>query len=217
MAYGEGLKKLSPCTDELIIENINRFCPGPSSVLDLGCGRGERLAALEKCFPKTALAGVDIDGDMLAAARENTGAELHLAAAEKLPFEGGRFCLALCECSLSLFSEPEKALVELYRVLKAGGVLLLGDIYGRLPLESANAGAGGIIGAVYGRGSIESMAAEAGFELMHYEDRSGDLTAMAAQMIFDGSLCGCMDTETLLTLRRVKAGYGLWMLKKEEN
>ena len=66
-------------------------------------------------------------------------------------------------------------------------------------------------------GEVEHKMKEAGFELLHYEDRSADLTAMAAQMIFDGSMCGCMDVETLHLLRRVKAGYGLWVYKKEED
>ena len=212
------MTKLSPCGNELIIEYINRFCPGADRALDLGCGRGERLGALGKRFPRMRLFGVDRDGDMLSLARWNTDASLHLSDAAGLPFGEECFDLALCECSLSLFAEPEKSLEELWRVLSPGGVLILGDIYARVLPEAGTVCRGeGIIGAVYGRGNIESMAMDAGFELMHYDDRSGDLAAMAAQMIFDGGMCGCMDAETMAMLRRVKAGYGLWIFKKEES
>ena len=215
MAYGEELSRLSPCGDELITECVNKFCPGAGKLVDVGCGRGERLAALGRAFPELELWGADIDGDMLALAGENTAAQLLCCDASAIPAPEGSFDAALCECSLSLFPESEKSLGEMHRLLRKGGVLILGDIYGRLAADGGDSGRG-LIGAVRSLAEIEAMAERAGFTLLCYEDRSADLTAMAAQMIFDGSLCGCMDTETLLLLRRVKAGYGLWVYKKEE-
>lgn len=217
MAYGEGMTKLSPCGDELICAVLDEFCPGAQSLLDLGCGRGDRLASLAERFPGCALAGVDCDGDMVEAARKKVSADIRLADAGALPFEGESFDVALCECSLSLFSQPERSLGEAHRVLKSGGVLILGDLYARLEIVPApEQSCGGVIGAIYARGNIELMAEEAGFELLRYSDRSGDLAAMSAQMIFDGSFCDCLGPEGVGLLRRVKAGYGLWIFKKEE-
>lgn len=216
MAYGETLTKLSPCDNELICSLVSEFDPMGGPVLDVGCGRGERLSALAERFPGRALAGIDRDADMVEMARANVKADIRPADAAALPFEEESFGLVLCECSLSLFDRPEKSLREMHRVLKREGVLLLGDIYGRLlPENVSGESSGGIIGRVYGRGNIELMAEEAGFELLRYTDRSGDLAAMAAQMIFDGS-CSCLDADTLRMLRRVKAGYGLWIFKKED-
>ncbi len=216
MAYGETMAKLSPCGDGLICETISEFCPRAGSVLDIGCGRGERLAALEKSFPGWLLAGVDMDGDMVELARGNTKADIHLASADALPFASGSFGLALCECSLSLFHEPEKSLGEMHRVLAPGGVLLLAELFTKLDCCESSVGGSGTIGRVYPKSRIEQMLHKAGFFLLYYEDRSGDLLSMAAQMIMDGSCAGCLGAEDFALLRRVKAGYGLWIFKKED-
>lgn len=216
MAYGEAMAKLSPCSDGLICEKISEFCPCAGSALDIGCGRGERLAALGKAFPGWLLAGVDRDCDMVKMARGNTKADIRLAGAEELPFASESFGLALCECSLSLFREPEKSLGEMHRVLVPGGVLLLAELYTKLDCCESSGGGNGTIGKVYPKSRIEQMLHNAGFSLIHYEDRSGDLLSMAAQMIMDGSCAGCLGVEDFALLRRVKAGYGLWIFKKED-
>ena len=94
MAYGEGLKRLSPCDDEFICAFVAEF--SPAELLDVGCGRGDRLEALSRRFPEMRLAGVDSDTQLAAMARERVRGEIHLASASELPFEDGRFEACLC-------------------------------------------------------------------------------------------------------------------------
>lgn len=217
MAYGENMKRLSPCSDELIADTVYSFCGEPASLLDVGCGRGERLAFLAKRFPGARLFGVDIDGENAAVAKAAVaGGDIRICGAEKLPFEDESMELVLCECSLSLFSERERCVKEMHRVLKTGGSLVLADIYTDIEAENTAAADGSCVGSIPLRKELEDLLYRSGFSLRWFSDRRDELTAMAAQMIFDGSFCGSVGMETAKMLKRLKAGYGLWIYEKEE-
>ncbi len=214
MSYGELMPRLSPCPDELIREITAKYLHSPDSMIDIGCGRGDRLALLAKIYPKAYLAGIDADPDMVKLASGK--GDVRLDEAARLEFESGTFDMAFCECSLSLFTEPENSLSEAHRVLKKGGVLLLGELTASLSGENfIKAPDGDAVKRIYSAPAIEKMAEAAGFEKLEFLDRSGDLAAMAAQMIFDGSFCACVGTETARLLMKLKAGYGLWVFGKE--
>ena len=40
MAYGENMKKLSPCSSRQVMESLLGACPGMKTLLDAVCGRG---------------------------------------------------------------------------------------------------------------------------------------------------------------------------------
>ncbi len=208
------MQRLSPCSDELICAEIAAL-PDAKSILDVGCGRGERMKALREAFPESEVIGVDVDEDMVELAG-GIGNVFH-AKAENLPFENKSFSLALCECSLSLFDDAEKALEETARVLKDGGILLLTELFApAIEEDFIPAPDGNAIRRIYSREKIQHLLQNAGFGMLKFSDRSEDLAAMAAQMLFDGSFCNCVGAETALLLRRIKARYGLWIFKKEE-
>jgi ubiquinone/menaquinone biosynthesis C-methylase UbiE len=100
-----------------------------ASVLDLGCGAGvlmERL--LESGFD---VDGVDVSEDMLALARERLkrfppgSYRLGQANCEKLPFEDGSFDLVLCMGVFGYVEDVDRAVGEIRRVLKPGGVFMM--------------------------------------------------------------------------------------------
>lgn len=209
------MQRLSPCSDELICSEIAEFAPNVNRVLDVGCGRGGRMNAIKERFPESEVFGVDSDEDMVNFAR--SAGNVYHAKAENLPFEDKSFSLALCECSLSLFDDVQKALEEMARVLETGGILLLGELFApEADGDFVSAPDGNAVRRIYSRKMIERLAHNAGFGELKFSDRSEDLAAMAAQMLLDGSFCDCVGTETALLLRRIKARYGLWIFKKEE-
>src|SRR4051794_9004012 len=72
----------------------------PNSLLDIGCGTGNLLAAAAAIFPAARVVGIDPSAALLRRARERaelTGAELLDGAAERLPFADATFdgCLSL--------------------------------------------------------------------------------------------------------------------------
>ncbi len=108
--------------------------------------------------------------------------------ADALPFDDGSFDAALCECSLSTFSDKERALDELHRVLRAGGRLAISDVtadHDRLPepLDQAMAQIACVGSAVPER-SYEQLLTEAGFEVLACERCDDEATAMA-ERLFD--------------------------------
>jgi ubiquinone/menaquinone biosynthesis C-methylase UbiE len=101
-------------------------------VLDIGAGTGTDL---EKLFARYGedieLYGVEPSQDMLdqLSHRVATSQHVHLsnASADKLPYEDGFFDYVMCSLVLHHMSETDrqKALQEMYRVLKPGGTVLI--------------------------------------------------------------------------------------------
>lgn len=153
-----------------------------SRVLDLGCGRGETLALLRGeygCW----VAAVEPDQQRRAQAEANNpGVEIAAAAAEQLPFADDGFDLALAECSVSLFSQPQAALAEIKRVLIPAGRLIITDVYAR---QEAGWNGEGMIRRLYTLKQFRSLLSGAGFNVRHGEDCSSLLKTMLGQMILD--------------------------------
>jgi len=212
MAYGDGMTKLSPCGSALVLPMLGE---PPRALLDAGCGRGERLRDCAATWPDAALFGVDCDGENAAAARQNCpGAEIVTGDVCALPWPAETFDAALCECTLSLLDNPERCLAELFRVLRPGGVLLLGDLCFESPAaERVRISGEGAVRYLASGAWHEAAAEEAGFRIMQYRDCREEYITMAAQMMFDGSAC-CLGPDAFAALRQRRAGYGIWSLEK---
>jgi SAM-dependent methyltransferase len=102
-------------------------------VLDLGCGAGRFLAALRDAGAEPV--GVEIAEAAVERARQNVpGAEVHLLGPDgTLPLGHGEVDLVWCSEVLEHIPDVAGALLEVRRVLKPGGRLLLTVPYhGRL-------------------------------------------------------------------------------------
>ncbi|MQA75242.1 MAG: methyltransferase domain-containing protein [Solirubrobacterales bacterium] len=95
--------------------------------LDAGCGTGiytRRLA--ERGLEVT---GVDVDAEMLAAARlKAPAARLVEADVTSLPFEDRSFDLSLAVTVLCFVSDPEQTVSELVRVTRPDGRVVVGEL-----------------------------------------------------------------------------------------
>lgn len=93
-------------------------------VLDIGCGTGSALRALEN--GQRSLSGVDPTARMIEIAKEAGGAAFHVAGAEHLPFEAAAFDVVLAINSIHHWDAPMAGLQEVARVLAPGGMLVIG-------------------------------------------------------------------------------------------
>ncbi|MBT9775056.1 methyltransferase domain-containing protein [Clostridium sp. MCC353] len=111
------------------------------TVLDLGCGNGNIIGMLRQQM-EAAFYGADISGEMIREARKRLGEEVKLdvADAAELPYDDEMFDLVICNASFHHYTDPVKAVMEIRRVLKKGGTLILGDptIPGRVFLKLLN-------------------------------------------------------------------------------
>lgn len=94
-----------------------------SAVLDLGCGTGQFMPALQVRYPQARLHGLDIAEGMLAVARQRTDvqAEWHAGDAEDLPFTAASFDLVFSSLVMQWCEQPARFLAEVARVLRPGG------------------------------------------------------------------------------------------------
>lgn len=99
--------------------------PG-EAVLDVATGTGVvARAAASRCGSDGSVAGVDLNPEMLAVARAtgSPGPEIEWTRADAatLPFEDGRFDVALCQEAIQFFPDRVAVLREMRRVTRPGG------------------------------------------------------------------------------------------------
>ncbi len=103
------------------------------TVLEIGCGPGVSLRKVARLIgPGGFVSGVDYSSAAVRMARHKLHWMIHRgraqvlrASAETLPFETGQFDKAYAVNSFQFWPKPQEALVELARVLKPGGRLVI--------------------------------------------------------------------------------------------
>lgn len=103
----------------------------PERVLDVGCGTGALAQLVLEALPDCKLEGVDLSSAMLDRARQRLGdrVALHEADSEHLPFADETFDVVYCNDSFHHYPDPRRAAFEAWRVLRPGGVLVVGDCW----------------------------------------------------------------------------------------
>jgi len=153
-------------------QTLQRVCTrvrAGDHVLDVGCGTGALLDALAAKRSDLVLSGVDHSPGMLASAQAKLGdrAALREASAEKLPFADASFDLVVSSSVLHFVSNPQAALREWCRVLRAEEQLVVTDWRGEALIARLRDGWLRVTGRRHGRAlqsaALQSMAEEAGF------------------------------------------------------
>ncbi len=106
---------------------------GDERVLDIATGPGY----IAEAFAGSAreVVGVDLTDAMLAIGKQRTtergiaNVSFRVADAQNLPFENGAFDVVVCRLALHHLVQPLQVLREMARVCRAGGTVLVEDIY----------------------------------------------------------------------------------------
>ena len=104
--------------------------PIPKRILEVGIGKGDLASKVSKQLEnqETSYAGIDTskEGVRIAAEKiEKQNFHFLIADGTCLPFKSDEFDLVICSEVIEHIIEKEKALLEISRVLKVGGQLLL--------------------------------------------------------------------------------------------
>ncbi len=97
----------------------------PHTVADLATGTGDLALAIQRKLPYAQVTGVDFVPEMLELAHYKGVSRVVLADAMKLPFDDGSFDCVTIGFGLRNFEDYPAALAEMWRVLTAGGHLLV--------------------------------------------------------------------------------------------
>jgi len=156
-----------------IIGRIAARCgDGPLKVLDVGCGTGIFGARIRQALPRARVWGVDLVAGMLAKGadrwRHHAGDLLPVQGdSERLPFTPGAFDVVTCANSFHHYPRQDRAVAEMHRVLRPGGLLILVDGYRDAPYGwfIYDVCVAAVEGAVHhaSRGRIRDLFAQAGF------------------------------------------------------
>jgi 2-polyprenyl-3-methyl-5-hydroxy-6-metoxy-1,4-benzoquinol methylase len=114
---------------------------GNERVLDIATGPGYIAEAFAGAAREAV--GVDLTEAMLAIAKERTqqrgvsNVSFRAGDAQDLPFENGEFDVVVCRLALHHLQKPLHVLREMVRVCRAGGTVLVEDIYASEHTERA--------------------------------------------------------------------------------
>lgn len=110
----------------------------PVRVLDVGCGTGVFAGRIREALPGATVWGVDLVAGMLQKGaprwRHHAGHVQPVQGdSERLPFADGTFDFITCANSFHHYPDQQRAVIEMHRVLRPGGRLMLIDGYRDAP------------------------------------------------------------------------------------
>ena len=107
----------------IVLDELARLGLGRDArVLDAGCGSGRLLDELTRFGP---VSGLELDADAVAVARRRGHEDVHVGAVEQLPWPDETFDLVTCLDVVEHTPDDRATLLELRRVLRPGGWLLV--------------------------------------------------------------------------------------------
>jgi SAM-dependent methyltransferase len=153
--------------------------PTGALVADVACGDGATLGLLVRA----GLLAVGVDVEPRAVARACTQATAVLGDAHALPLATGAYDAVVCECSVSTFTDPARAVTEMARLLRPGGQLAMTDIVLRRDLAAPQvvAAVDRLTGARTAPGYAALLEA-AGLRVVRSEDRAADARALTRRL-----------------------------------
>jgi ubiquinone/menaquinone biosynthesis C-methylase UbiE len=180
---------MEPFYDLAFGDILKRLSPKPSDkLLDAGCGYCYHTVRLARS--KAQITAVDFSDASLAAARRrivDAGLDrqvvLQKADLTALPFPDGSFDFVISWGVIMHIPQMEKALLELARVLKSGGILVLCENNMRSLDVAIRERAINAIKRLIGRSSPDVKRTPRGVEVWQYSD-SGGLMVRKTDMAF---------------------------------
>lgn len=146
----------------------------PGSLIDIGCGPGAFLSEVSRLFPDVQLNALDLSEEMIEETRNRLSGKViaTVGDSENMPLEDEQYQVVTCNMSIHHYPHPQKAVNEMYRILKNGGYILLNDMDCVFPIRAVanfcfpRMKAGDV--KMYNRNEILELMKTAGFKKVKY-------------------------------------------------
>jgi len=117
---------------KLMAKQLVEKIPANGKVLEIAPGPGYFCIELAK-LGDYQITGLDISKSLVEIARRNAAEaglkiDFREGNASAMPFEENTFDFTFCQAAFKNFSEPVKAIAEMYRVLRPGGLSVISDL-----------------------------------------------------------------------------------------
>ncbi len=117
---------------KLMAKRLVEKIPANGKVLEIAPGPGYFCIELAR-LGNYQITGLDISKSFVEIARRNAAEaglkiDFREGNASAMPFKGNTFDFTFCQAAFKNFSEPIKAIAEMYRVLRPGGVSVIADL-----------------------------------------------------------------------------------------
>ena len=117
---------------QLMASHLVKHIPSGGQVLEIAPGPGYFCLELAK-LGNFQITGLDISQSFVDIARKNAAAagvkaQFRQGDAANMPFEKETFDFLFCQAAFKNFSQPVKAIAEMYRVLRPGGTGVIVDL-----------------------------------------------------------------------------------------
>ena len=101
---------------------------GGNRLLDIGCADGTTTKQIKKILPLTTITGIDLYKKAIDHAKRKAGKIRFIHGdVHKLPFDDNSFEIVTAIETIEHLDNPNRALTEIYRVLKPNGYLIIGQ------------------------------------------------------------------------------------------
>jgi SAM-dependent methyltransferase len=159
---------------------LDRLALRPGAlVADVACGDGATLRLLAG----RGLLGVGVDVEPRAVARAGRAGAAVVGDAHALPLATAVYDAVVCECAVSTFADPVRALAEVARVLRPGGAVAVTDVLLRRDLAPPE-----VIAAVDRLTTARPLSGyvqlleQAGLTVVRTEDRADDALRLCRRL-----------------------------------
>jgi SAM-dependent methyltransferase len=186
-----------PYHSRLIKEIFSSALDKKDKIIEIGCGAGGLSRRLAQIVTEGEVVGIDIsEGHIKKLKQSDVSASsnlvFRLGSAENIPYPDDYFDHAICSVSFSFWSEPERGLAEVKRVLKSGGKLCIADGYEEGPIWATGGARVFDLWSpykmnIYSSEEFREFLQRAGFTVVYQKEVMGTLVTMGTKKPGDES------------------------------